>query len=156
MGDHAMELELDLGKCYRTRDGRKATDVNGDGVLTATVDGCVFHYTDDGKVMLNVSRYRMATFGGDHPLDLIAEWTEPDDGWGEWVVDALGMDRLGKHRQIEYDANDHYVRHRVKKPKVETVPGNVYWSVGGMGFNESVHVTLTDGKITAVSLDGAA
>lgn len=62
-------MKIEAGKYYRTRDGKKAGPLvlppSRDGA-EGWVDGDVFHsWRDNGKFLL---------IGGEHDLDLVAEW----------------------------------------------------------------------------------
>ena len=68
------ELKLEVGKCYKTRDGRKSfvSFKNSDAYFRGTVVGD-FEYIswqENGK-------HDYSTNG--HPLDLISEWSDEDD-----------------------------------------------------------------------------
>lgn len=70
-------MKLEVGKCYRTRDGRKVGPMRdsgccGDGVFHAKTGSCAYKgYYENG-----VERH-----GGGGNRDLIAEWTDaPESG----------------------------------------------------------------------------
>ena len=65
------ELKLEVGKCYKTRDGRKAfvyshMGTTWKGVLVE-IDG-MLSWENDGRVYTS----------GEHDFDLISEWSDDD------------------------------------------------------------------------------
>jgi hypothetical protein len=63
---------LEAGKSYQTRNGKKATNLFiGDDFLAANIDGVPYNFYLNGSFSVRIS-------GGNHPLDLIGPWVEPD------------------------------------------------------------------------------
>lgn len=136
-----MTLQIEAGKYYKTRDGRRASwggEIDDDGDYEVLIDGDWMLYKSDG------THGGYTDFISNKPhLDLIAEWTDtPADDtpktWGE-MTDAekgallLGVNRgqeiqyayaddmiwRGNHNGFTFNDGDHY---RIKQqPVVETV-----------------------------------
>lgn len=67
------ELKLEVGKCYKTRDGRKAfiTIVNENDLVSGVIenDNSIIHWHKDG-VHTRTEK--------EHDLDVVAEWSDED------------------------------------------------------------------------------
>lgn len=75
------KLKLEVGKAYRTRDGRKVHNISKSGDKTYPFVGRIVnewsddYYKPDGIWMVDEQNKR----------DIVSEWQEPDaDGWIEW------------------------------------------------------------------------
>jgi len=164
-----MELQVEVGKYYRTRDGRKVgpMELELDGDFMANHPdrhGFTVSWQPNGK------RYKC-----DPNIDLIAEWTDTPKTWGEMTDAEKGALLLAYHegKVIEWkgDHEESFSRssgregfkpiwcdrvcYRIKpEPVVEEVVlygsyDNGQWVFGP--FNDGIHsvaqtFTTTDGK----------
>lgn len=155
-----MTVRPETGKFYKTRDGQRAGPISFRG---STAEGLV-----NGEL-------RMWYFNGsyhkrtEHPLDLVAEWTDEPKVWGELTDAEKGALLLAHHRGetiqfIPYDGatwkfcipqwadNKPY---RVKpEPEVKTVSVSCYVSVGAREHVGTID--LIDGKPDLTSLKARA
>lgn len=88
-------MQIEPGRDCRTRDGRKATGLyrNPESKMfpiTGEVDGHAEHWRANGRDL-------PPSIPSDHPLDLVAEWTEPeqhvrdDPEWPRYMAAALPL-----------------------------------------------------------------
>ena len=166
-------MQIEVGKFYRTRDGRKAgpvvarNQVNYDGPFL--IDG-LWNYDDDGKV----------SSLPEHRDDLVAEWTEATPAepaseietpkiWRDMSDAEKGALLLAHHEGAEIEWLDkgiwveaapnwvstvaYRARPVPKQPVVETVTlggaCNGFWSFGGLNFagdTASITFDVIDGK----------
>lgn len=156
-----MTVRPETGKCYKTRDGQKAGPIRRTRYINATceIDGIGHAWCSDGS-------YHS---GEEHPLDLVAEWTDEPKVWGELTDAEKGALLLAHHRGetiqfIPYDGatwkfcipqwadNKPY---RVKpEPEVKTVSVSCYVSVGAREHVGTID--LIDGKPDLTSLKARA
>jgi hypothetical protein len=104
-------IHFEVGKSYRTRDGSKATITRfgpNQKSWFGTVDGCTWVWLYNGRI---IGRSAI------HPLDLVAEWVEPDlkfevgkayqtrDGKKAVVLNILGQSNYPVVGVIEGEQN---------------------------------------------------
>ena len=82
-----MHLPLEVGRKYKTRDGRRALIVNTEVLSGGEGNICVLvrnlkqqNPTDKIYVLYDAGTYR-APGGGEHDLDLVDDWIDPVFNW---------------------------------------------------------------------------
>jgi hypothetical protein len=99
-------MKIETGKCYRTRDGRKVGPMSNDMCPEFVFDG---ELEDEFLRWFSDGFYSVS---GDHPLDLVAEWTDEPDTPKAWceITDAeKGALLLAAHqgKAIEFYDPEH-------------------------------------------------
>lgn len=71
-------MTIQTGKQYKTRDGNRVTIYRTDAKGPYSVHGCIHHtHVPLDVVDIWSSDGKYNNLGGDRPLDIIAEWSEP-------------------------------------------------------------------------------
>lgn len=160
-----MTVRPETGKFYKTRDGQKAGPISFpyDPVAEGVVNGKPVLWYSNGSYYGS----------GEHPLDLVAEWTDEPKTWGELTDAEKGALLLARYRgetiqfysksySCDYSWAAAYsptfklnVKYRVKpKPEVKTVPVSCY--MGDFAQIEVGTIDLIDGKPDLTSLKARA